>query len=254
MRATRWPVFLAAAALLMTVSPVPVAAREGNVARPEEAPQPAPGPLYVYNGWVEIDISRSWDAPNEGAGLLENREDLFIRRFRATLTLFQGSGSNPPSSVSIASETTQFGVIFFQRFKPDPDMPDMCRGHQVIIRGEARSGSYSGAPTGTSTKWKTPGIGLESTEDLRPQIAFLGGNCEASRSPLEQSSKESTRIELGLPGQGSWTFTEGIREPPSSSKPTMIEGSCDSELYNGRIQCQWKVWRGAPQLTPPRRR
>jgi hypothetical protein len=156
--------------------------------------------------------------------------------------------------VAIASKTTPFGVIAFQRIKPDPDQPDLCLGHQVIIRGEARSDSYSGAPSGTSTEWKIPGIGLKATEDLQPQIAFLGGKCEPGRSPLEQSSKESIRIELGLPGQTSWTFTEGIREPRSSPTPAMIEGSCDSELYNGRIQCQWKVWRAAPQLRPPRRR
>lgn len=195
-----------------------------------------------------------WDEPNEAAGLLQNREDLFIRRFRTTLGLSQGSGSKPPKFVYIASETTQFGVIWLQRIKPDPDMPNMCLGHQVIIRGEARSDGYSGAPTGTSTEWKIPGIGLTSTQDLQPQIAFLGGECEAGRGPLESSSKDSIRIELGLPGQTSWTFTEGIREPLSSSTPAMIEGSCDSELYDGRIQCQWKVWRRAPQLTPPRRR
>lgn len=248
MRPTRLPVSLAAAALVLALVPA------WNPVRQAQAPPPALGPRYSYAGWVDIDISRMWSVPNEAARLLENSESLFIRRFRATLTLSPGSGSNAPSSVGIASKTTQFGVIFLQRFKPDPDMPDMCLGHQVIARGEARSDSYSGAPTGTSTEWKIPGIGLKSTEDLQPQIAFLGGKCEAGRSPLEQSSKKSVRDELGLPGQTSWTFTEGIREPRSSSTPTMIEGSCDSELYDGRIQCQWKVWRGAPQLTPPRRR
>jgi hypothetical protein len=239
---TRWAVTLAgAAALLILLVPLPAAARGGD---------PVPYAPLSYVGWVDIDVQRSYSVP--APRVVQNDFHFFIRRFRANLRLTLGSGSNPPGSVTITPMTFQFYAMFTTRVEPDPDMPDMCRGHSVTVTGEGRSAGYSGSPSGSSTAWQIPGLRFTPGE-MTPDITFLGGECEPARSPLEASSRSGLQGEMGIPGGFQWTFTEGIRDPRSSATPTSIEGSCDAELYDasgGRIQCHWQVNAGAPPLVP----
>jgi len=246
---TRWAVTLAgAAALLILLFPLPAAAGGRSTLQSDGQPQPGRN----YSGWVDIDVQRSWSAPNTAARLLQNDFHFFIRRFRADLRLTWGSGSNPPGSVTITPMTFQFYSMFAQRVEPDEDLPDMCRGHSVTVSGEGRSAGYSGSASGSSTVWQIPGLRFTPGE-MTPDITFLGGDCEPGRAPLQVSTQSGLRAEMGIPGGIQWTFTEGIRDPRSSATPTSIEGSCDAELYDasgGRIQCHWRVNAGAPPLVP----
>ncbi len=246
---TRWTVTLAgAAALLILLFPLPAAAGGGSTLQSDGQPQPGRN----YLGWVDIDVQRSWSVPNPAARLLQNDFNFFIRRFRSTLSLSWGSGSNPPGSVTITPMTFEYYAMFTQRFQPDPDMPDMCRGHAVTVIGEGRSAGYSGSPSGSSTAWLIPGLRFTPGE-MTPDITFLGGDCEPLRSGLRESTPSGLRAEMAIPGGVQWTFTESIRDPRSSATPTSIEGSCDAELYEasgGRIQCHWQVIRRAPPLVP----
>jgi hypothetical protein len=245
----RWAVSLAgAAALLILVVPLPAAAGGGSTLQSDGQPQPGRG----YSGWVDIDVQRSWSAPNTAARLVQNDFHFFIRRFRADLRLTWGSGSNPPGSVTITPKTFQFYAMFTQRVEPPEDMPDMCRGYAVTVIGEGTFAGYSGSPSDSSTAWQIPGLRFTPGE-MTPDITFLGGNCEPGRSPLQESTQSGLRAEMGIPGGVQWTFTEGIRTPRSSATPTSIEGSCDAPVYSqsgGRIQCHWQVNAGAPPLVP----
>ena len=245
----RWTVTLAgAAALLILLFPLPAAAGGGSTLQSDGQSQAGRN----YHGWVDIDVQRSWSAPNPATRLVQNDFHFFIRRFRADLRLTLGSGSNPPGSVTIAPEKFQFYAMFIQRVEPDPDMPDMCRGDAVTVIGDGRSAGYSGSPSGSSTAWQIPGLRFTPGE-MTPDITFLGGDCEPGRSPLQESSRSGLQTEMGMPGGVQWTFTEGIRTPRSSATPRSIEGSCDAPVYGqtgGRIQCHWQVNAGAPPLVP----
>jgi hypothetical protein len=243
----RWTVTLAgAAALLILLVPLPAAAGGGSTLQSDGQPQPGRN----YYGWVDIDVQRSYSVP--APRVLQNDFHFFIRRFRSNLSLSWGSGSNPPGSVTITPMTFEYYAMFTTRVEPDPDLPDMCRGHSVTVIGEGRSAGYSGSPSGSSTAWLIPGLRFTPGE-MTPDITFLGGDCEPEREPLKVSTRSGLQGEMGIPGGVQWTFTEGIRTPRSSATPTSIEGSCDAELYEasgGRIQCHWQVNAGAPPLVP----
>lgn len=251
MRRVGWPGLLIAAAVLMMLATV--AAKGGSPLRSDREPRPAAAPAF-YSGWIKFDVVRSWSKPDPQARVAENDEYMFVQRVWANLSLTPGGGSNPPKSVRIESRTPMFYLMSRLRVEPVPEMPDMCLGHYVVFTGFAKSTGYSGAASGSNLTWQIPGIGYTVYDGRIPDILFLGGNCEPGRSALEESSLVALQVELGLPAQTPWTFTEGLREPASSATPRMIEGSCDSEYYDGRIQCQWQVWAGAPALIPPRRR
>lgn len=244
---TRWAVTLAgAAALLILLFPLPAAAGGGSTLQSDGQSQAGRN----YYGWVDIDVQRSYSVG--GPRVLQNDMHFAIVRFRADLRLTLGSGSNPPGLVTITPKRFQLYAMFIQRWEPDPDMPDMCRGDAVTVIGEGRSAGYSGSPSGSSTAWQIPGLRFTPGE-MTPDITFLGGDCEPGRSPLQESSRSGLRGEMTIPGGFQWTFTEGIRDPRSSATPTSIEGSCDAPVYGqtgGRIQCQWQVNAGAPPLVP----
>ena len=244
---TRWAVTLAgAAALLILLFPLPAAAGGGSTLQSDGQSQAG----RFYSGWVDIDVQRSYSVP--GPRVLQNDMHFFIRRFRADLTLTFPSGSNPPGTVTITPKRFQLYAMFIQRWEPDPDLPDMCRGHAETLSGEGTFAGYSGSPSGSSTAWQIPGLRF-TPSDMTPDITFLGGNCESLRSGLQVSTPSGLRGEMTIPGGFQWTFTEGIRDPRSSATPRSIEGSCDAELYDaigGRIQCHWQVNAGAPPLVP----
>ncbi|MCJ7706636.1 MAG: hypothetical protein MUO38_03360, partial [Anaerolineales bacterium] len=148
----RWTVTLAgAAALLILLVPLPAAAGGGSTLQSDGQPQPGRN----YYGWVDIDVQRSYSVP--APRVLQNDFHFFIRRFRSNLSLSWGSGSNPPGSVTITPMTFEYYAMFTTRVEPDPDLPDMCRGHSVTVIGEGRSAGYSGSPSGSSTAWLIPG-------------------------------------------------------------------------------------------------
>lgn len=251
MRSIRSPGVLAAAAVLVTLATM--GAKGGTPIQTEGEPRPPAAPAW-YSGWVMFDVTRSWTKPDPAALVLENYESMFIRRVSAYLSLTPGAGTNPPESVRIASETAGYYLMTRQRVKPVEEIPNLCLGYFMVQTGTAKSTSYSGGASGSNTRWQIPGIGYTVHDGGEPDIIFLGGDCEPGRQPLAVSSKNALQIELGLPGQTPWTFTEGLRWPLNSKTPKWIEGACDSEYYDGQIQCQWKVWPGAPSLVPPRRR
>jgi hypothetical protein len=251
----RWPLALAVLALLMTMGPAPAAARGGSSFEAQTALRPPAAPAF-YTGWIDLDLVRSWDAPNPAAYLVENRQNLFVRRFRVGFNLTPGSGSNPPSRVSIGSGAFEFYVLWSQRFEPPSEAGDMCHGSFVQMTGKGNSASFAGTPSGSATRWSIPGIRFNPSPTT-PEITFLSGNCEPGRSPLEQMAFAGLQGELSMPGGVSWEFTEGMRDPPGSSTPRWIEGSCDAPVYlasGGRLQCHWELRPGPPRLVPPRRR
>ncbi len=255
LKAIRWRVLLAAVALLLILGATPAAAGSRPSLQPERGAAPPSVPA-LYSGWIEIDVARSWDVPNPAAYLVQNRLDLFVRRFRTSLSLNLGSGSNPPSLVAIASHPFEYYAMFSQRLQPPPEAGDVCRGYFVLMAGKGTFGGYSGSASGSRGSWGIPGIRF-TPSPTTPDITFLQGNCEPGRSPLQESSISALQSELSMPGDVQWSFTEGIRTPPSSSAPTSIEGSCDAPVYGqagGRIQCSWQVRAAAPRLVPPRRR
>jgi hypothetical protein len=260
MRATRWPVSLAAVALLMTLGPVPAAAGGGLSAQSEEALQPRAvlDSDSEYYGWIEIDIVQTWSVPSPAAGLLENDFHLFIRRFRSQFSLSGAAGSSFPDFTVISHKAIQFYLMARQRVKPDPDLPDMCLGSIVTFRGEGRMEGYVGSATAAGGEWMIPGLRF-APSPATPDITFLGGDCEPGRGALQQSSWSALQSVMSMPGDVMWFFREGIRWPRSSTSPDYIEGSCDAPLYGqsgGRVQCQWAVHRvsGAGAVAPPRRR
>jgi hypothetical protein len=251
----RSPVALFAVALLMTSIPAPALARAGSSSEVHTGSRPPAVPAF-YTGWIDIDLVRSWNAPNPNAWLVENFQHLFVRRFRVAFNLTPASGSNPPSRVSIDSGDFQFYGQWSQRFEPPPEAGDVCRGSIVQITGEGSTAAFRGSASGSSAHWSIPGIRFNPSPTT-PDITFYSGNCEPGRSPLEQSLLAGLRTELSMPGDVTWEFTEGLREPLSSSTPRWIEGSCDAPVYlatGGRLQCHWELRPGPPRLVPPRRR